>query len=66
MYNVSALRTLIKNGWTIANRRAIISKIGKANFDEIINNLFINILLNFKPIELNYINGNFFTNFCPL
>ena len=37
MYNVSILRTLIENGWTIANRRAIISKIGKANFDEIIN-----------------------------
>ena len=37
MYNVSRLRTLIKNGWTIANRRATISKIGKANFDEIIN-----------------------------
>lgn len=37
MLNVSRLRTLIKNGWTIANRRAIISKIGKANFGEIIN-----------------------------
>ncbi len=37
MYNVSALRTLIKNGWTIANRRAIVSKIGKANFNEIID-----------------------------
>ncbi len=37
MYNVSRLRILIENGWTIANRRAIISKIGKANFDEIIN-----------------------------
>ena len=37
MYNVSRLKTLIENGWTIANRRAIISKIGKANFDEIIN-----------------------------
>lgn len=31
------LRTLINNGWTIANRKAVVSKIGKANFDEIIN-----------------------------
>ena len=37
MYNVSKLRTLIENDWTIANRRAIVSKIGKANFNEIID-----------------------------
>lgn len=37
MLNISYLRTLINNGWTIANRRTVVSKIGKANFDEIIN-----------------------------
>ena len=33
----SSLKTLINNGWTIANRKAIISQIGKTNFDEIFN-----------------------------
>ena len=37
MSHISYLRTLINNGWTIANRKSIISGIGKANFDEIIN-----------------------------
>ena len=37
MLNISYLRTLINNGWTIANRRTVVSKIGKANFDEIVN-----------------------------
>ena len=37
MLNISYLRTLINNGWTIANRRTVVSKSGKANFDEIIN-----------------------------
>ena len=35
MYNVSGLRKLIENGWTIANRRNIVSGIGKNNFTEI-------------------------------
>lgn len=29
------LRTLVNNGWTIANRRAVVSQIGKNNFDEL-------------------------------
>lgn len=37
MYNVSRLRTLIENGWTIANRRNIITNIGKNNFTEILS-----------------------------
>jgi len=33
--SIQTLRTFVKNGWTIANRRAITSQIGKSNFDEI-------------------------------
>lgn len=35
MSKVTMLRTLVNNGWTIANRRAVISQIGKNNFDEL-------------------------------
>ena len=35
MTPITVLRQIIKNGWTIANRRNIISQIGKSNFDEI-------------------------------
>ncbi len=35
MTSVNALRQMVKNGWTIANRRAIVRGIGKNNFDEI-------------------------------
>ena len=35
MAPITVLRQIIKNGWTIANRRNIISQIGKSNFDEI-------------------------------
>lgn len=34
----AAIRQMVKNGWTIANRRNIVSQIGKTNFDEIILN----------------------------
>lgn len=37
MLNVSRLRRLIENGWTITNRRNIASKIGKNNFTEILS-----------------------------
>ena len=35
MAPITVLRQMIKNGWTIVNRRNIISQIGKSNFDEI-------------------------------
>ena len=35
MVSISTLRTFINNGWTIANRRNVISKIGKNTFNEI-------------------------------
>ena len=35
MAPITVLRQFVKNGWTIANRKAIISQIGKSNFDEI-------------------------------
>ena len=35
MAPITMLRQIVKNGWTIANRKAIISQIGKSNFDEI-------------------------------
>lgn len=35
MSNISSLRNLVNNGWTIANRRGVVSKIGKENFKEI-------------------------------
>ena len=35
MSKVTMLRTLVNNGWTIANRRAVVSQIGKNNFDEL-------------------------------
>ena len=35
MTPITVLRQIIKNGWTIANRRNIIAQIGKNNFDEI-------------------------------
>ncbi len=38
MVAISAIRQIIKNGWTIANRRNIVSQIGKNNFDEVILN----------------------------
>ncbi len=33
--NISSLRSLVNNGWTIANRRGVVSKIGKDNFQEV-------------------------------
>lgn len=33
--SISVLRKLVNNGWTIANRRAIISQIGKKSFNDI-------------------------------
>lgn len=38
MASITALRAMINNGWTIANRRNLISAIGKNNFDEIVLN----------------------------
>jgi len=35
MAPITVLRQMIENGWTIANRRNIISQIGKNDFDEI-------------------------------
>ena len=35
MTPITVLRQMIKNGWTIVNRRNIIAQIGKNNFDEI-------------------------------
>ena len=35
MVSISILRTLVKNGWTIANRKSIVSQIGKKTFNEI-------------------------------
>ena len=35
MAPIAVLRQIVKNGWTIANRKAIISQIGRGNFDEI-------------------------------
>ena len=35
MATIAILRQIIKNGWTIANRRNIISQIGRSNFYEI-------------------------------
>lgn len=35
MSNISTLRNLVNNGWTIANRRGVISQIGKDNFKEV-------------------------------
>jgi hypothetical protein len=35
MAPITILRQIIKNGWTISNRRNIISQIGRSNFDEI-------------------------------
>ena len=45
MTPITILRQMVKNGWTIANRRNIISQIGKSNFDEI-------ALLAKKQVEL--------------
>jgi len=36
MSKISMLRAIVNNGWTIANRHVITSRIGKANYDEII------------------------------
>ena len=36
MSRITFLRTLVNNGWTIVNRRAVCSKIGKSNFEEIV------------------------------
>lgn len=35
MNKISALRNIVSSGWTIANRRAVASQIGKKQFDEI-------------------------------
>ncbi len=35
MSNISTLRNLVNNGWTIANRRGVVSQIGKDNFKEV-------------------------------
>lgn len=37
MSKISILRSMVNNGWTIANRRAVCSQIGKSNFEEIAN-----------------------------
>ena len=37
MNKISMLRSIVNNGWTIANRRAVCSRIGKSNFEEIAN-----------------------------
>lgn len=37
MNKISILRSMVNNGWTIANRRAVCSQIGKSNFEEIAN-----------------------------
>ena len=37
MAPIAVLRQIVKNGWTIANRKAIISQIGRGNFDEIVS-----------------------------
>lgn len=37
MSKISLFRTLVKNGWTIANRKDVVSKIGKEKFAEIQN-----------------------------
>ena len=36
MNKISILRSMVNNGWTIANRRAVCSQIGKSNFEEIV------------------------------
>ena len=36
MVDVSTLRTLVKNGWNIANRRKVLSEIGTNNFRDIL------------------------------
>lgn len=41
MINVSALRTFVKNGWTIANRRSVVSEIGVNNFKDVIERAFM-------------------------
>jgi len=35
MVSISTLRTFVKNGWTIANRRSVVSQIGKKAFNEV-------------------------------
>ena len=35
MNKISMLRSIVNNGWTIANRRTVCSQIGKSNFEEI-------------------------------
>ena len=35
MVSISILRTLVNKGWTIANRRSVVSQIGKKTFNEI-------------------------------
>lgn len=37
MNKISMLRSIVNNGWTIANRRTVCSQIGKSNFEEIAN-----------------------------
>ena len=37
MSKISMLRNFVNNGWTIANRHAVCSQIGKSNFEEIVN-----------------------------
>lgn len=35
MSKISALKSIVDNGWTIANRKAVTSRIGKSNFHEL-------------------------------
>ncbi len=35
MVSISTLRTFVNNGWTIANRKSVVSEIGKKSFNEI-------------------------------
>lgn len=40
MTSISILRTLVKKGWTIANRKSVVSEIGMNNFREIAEKSF--------------------------
>ena len=62
MANISLLRQFVNNGWTIANRRAICSQIGKSNFEEIIqmakNNGITGDIFEYQMAKSNLTNGN--------
>ncbi len=60
MVLISTLRTLVKNGWNIANRRNIVSKIGVNNFRDIVERaLKTNIFDSFEYSKaIKYIKPN--------